>query len=62
MFDDVWLKVGNGEGCTFPVIASRKRIDYIWLSKGSALEPLKAWVPYSEASDHLPVVVELRFR
>jgi endonuclease/exonuclease/phosphatase family metal-dependent hydrolase len=61
-FDDVWLKAGRGDGFTIPAKVPRKRIDYIWLSQGSPLEPLQAGVPHSEASDHLPVVVELRFR
>jgi endonuclease/exonuclease/phosphatase family metal-dependent hydrolase len=61
-FTDTWKAAGTGDGFTIPAEQPRKRIDYIWLSKGSSLEPLKAWVPQSQASDHLPVVVELRFR
>jgi endonuclease/exonuclease/phosphatase family metal-dependent hydrolase len=61
-FTDTWTTAGAGDGFTIPAEQPRKRIDYIWLSKGSALEPLKAWVPESQASDHLPVVTELRFR
>lgn len=61
-FDDTWVRVGQGDGFTIPVKQPRKRIDYIWISKEKTIEPLKAWVPYSEASDHLPVVGEFRFR
>lgn len=61
-FNDTWTLVGQGDGFTIPVKQPRKRIDYIWLSKDKIIEPLKAWVPYSEASDHLPVVGEFRFR
>ncbi|MBE0543973.1 MAG: endonuclease/exonuclease/phosphatase family protein [Verrucomicrobia bacterium] len=61
-FDDTWARVGQGDGFTIPVKQPRKRIDYIWISKDKVFEPLKAWVPYSEASDHLPVVAEFRFR
>jgi endonuclease/exonuclease/phosphatase (EEP) superfamily protein YafD len=61
-FTDTWTVAGAGDGFTMPAEQPRKRIDYIWLSKDSALEPLKAWVPQSQASDHLPVVAEFRFR
>lgn len=61
-FDDTWTLAGQGDGFTIPVKQPRKRIDYIWLSKDKTIEPLKAWVPYSEASDHLPVVGEFKFR
>jgi endonuclease/exonuclease/phosphatase family metal-dependent hydrolase len=60
-FTDTWTVAGAGDGFTMPAEQPRKRIDYIWLSKDSALEPLKAWVPQSQASDHLPVVAEFRF-
>ena len=60
--DDAWARVGQGEGFTIPAQQPRKRIDYIWVSKTDSLVPVKAWVPQSEASDHLPVVVELRWQ
>lgn len=59
-FDDAWELSGEGPGFTIPVRKPAKRIDYIWISKDSNIIPLKAWVPYSEASDHLPVVAELQ--
>ncbi len=61
-FTDTWTVVGAGDGLTIPAEKPRKRIDYIWLSKDAGIEPLKAWVPRSDASDHLPVVAEFRFR
>lgn len=61
-FDDIWALVGQGEGWTIPAAAPRKRIDYLWISKDKALVPLKAWVPQSTASDHLPVVAEFQFK
>ncbi|MFN7138349.1 MAG: endonuclease/exonuclease/phosphatase family protein [Limisphaerales bacterium] len=61
-FDDVWLKVGEGNGFTFPVKNSNRRIDYIFLSKGAGIEPIRAWVPQTEASDHLPVVAEFKWK
>jgi len=61
-FDDTWTLIGQGDGFTIPAANPRKRIDYIWTSKDKSLVPLKAWVPQSDASDHLPVVAEFRIR
>jgi endonuclease/exonuclease/phosphatase family metal-dependent hydrolase len=55
---DTWLVAGDGPGATIPVRNPQRRIDYIWSSKDSPFKPVRAWVPYTEASDHLPVVVE----
>ncbi len=60
-FDDSWARVGQGEGFTIPAEKPNRRIDYIWISRTSSLAPLKVWVPESEASDHRPVVAELRW-
>lgn len=57
-FEDSWKLVGIGDGFTIPAEAPKSRIDYIWVRKGTAMAPRKAWVPTSEASDHLPLVVE----
>jgi endonuclease/exonuclease/phosphatase (EEP) superfamily protein YafD len=62
MFDDTWPQAGHGDGFTIPAEKPAKRIDYIWISRNSALKPLKAWVPVSEASDHRPVVAEFELR
>jgi endonuclease/exonuclease/phosphatase family metal-dependent hydrolase len=61
-FTDAWAAVGTGDGFTIPAEKPRKRIDYIWIGKDGCLVPLKVWVPESAASDHLPVVAELRFQ
>jgi len=61
-FTDTWLAAGLGDGFTIPAQKPNKRIDFIWLSRGSSLEPVRAWVPESQASDHLPVVTEFRWR
>jgi endonuclease/exonuclease/phosphatase family metal-dependent hydrolase len=61
-FDDTWKLIGEGDGFTIPAANPRKRIDYIWISKDKSLVPLRAWVPQSDASDHLPVVAELKLR
>jgi endonuclease/exonuclease/phosphatase family metal-dependent hydrolase len=58
---DGWEMVGKGDGFTFPVRTPAKRIDYIWVSK-SSIEPLKMEVLRTEASDHLPIVAELRLK
>jgi endonuclease/exonuclease/phosphatase family metal-dependent hydrolase len=60
-FDDTWALAGQSDGFTIPAQKPRKRIDYIWISKDKSLVPLKARVPQSDASDHLPVVGEFRF-
>ena len=62
LFDDTWERVGRGDGFSFPAEAPRKRIDYLWVSKTSAVTPVKAWVAESDASDHRPLVAEFRFR
>ena len=61
-FIDTWSTAGAGDGFTIPAEKPRKRIDYIWIAKDSPIKALRAWVPESEASDHLPVVGEFRFR
>lgn len=61
-FDDTWALVGQGEGFTVPVEKPRRRIDYLWISRDKSLVPLRAWVPPSDASDHLPVVAEFRLK
>lgn len=58
-FDDLWPLAGTGEGYTFSSTRPDRRIDYLWRRQGSPLRPLRAWVPRTEASDHLPLVVEL---
>ncbi len=59
MFVDSWKVAGKGEGFTIPASTPRKRIDFIWISKGAPLKPVNAWVPETMASDHRPVVAEL---
>lgn len=57
---DAWLSVGTGDGATFPASAPVARIDYVFVSDG--LEIMGAMVGgdgASEASDHLPLAVDL---
>lgn len=58
-WQDAWPLAGSGKGWTIPVPTPTKRIDYIWIANGAALVPTSATVPYTEASDHFPVVVQL---
>jgi len=62
MFDDSWQRAGQGDGLTIPVKKPTKRIDYVWVSKGAPFVPVQALVVSSEASDHLPMVVEFHDR
>lgn len=61
-FQDTWVKVGVGEGFSFPANNPNRRIDYIWFTGTNAVRPLKAWLPQSVASDHLPLVAEFELR
>jgi endonuclease/exonuclease/phosphatase family metal-dependent hydrolase len=59
---DSWERAGQGDGFSYSSDKPRKRIDYVFLSRDGPLIPLKAWVPQSDASDHLPLVVEFRLK
>ncbi len=61
-FDDAWVRAGTGDGFSVPAGSPKRRIDYIWISKGKALTPNKISVLQSEASDHLPVIAELELK
>ncbi len=56
---DAWVVAGRGDGFTIPVRKPAKRIDYIWFTSAN-LEARTIEVINSEASDHLPVVADLR--
>lgn len=58
---DVWSVVGNGPGHTVPVKNATRRIDYVWITPAT-ITPVSMSVPYSEASDHLPILAELRLK
>ena len=61
-FQDAWLRVGAGDGFSFPASGPNRRIDYLWFNHAEALTPRKAWLPPSPASDHLPLVAEFELR
>jgi endonuclease/exonuclease/phosphatase family metal-dependent hydrolase len=61
LLTDSWEVVGQGNGFSIPVGKPNKRIDYIWITPAT-IEPLKMEVLRSEASDHLPVLAELKLK
>jgi endonuclease/exonuclease/phosphatase family metal-dependent hydrolase len=54
---DAWRAGGSGPELTFPASAPDRRIDYVTVSRGVFVRSVR--VPYTLASDHLPVVAEL---
>ncbi len=61
-FTDVWASAGEGKGYTYPSPEPKKRIDYMWISPDGSVQPTIAWVPDTKASDHRPLVAELRLK
>lgn len=58
---DTWPTLSKDGGFTIPVKKPKNRIDYVWITPAS-VEPVKMEVLHSEASDHLPIVAELRLK
>jgi endonuclease/exonuclease/phosphatase family metal-dependent hydrolase len=56
VFVDSWAAVGDGAGFTYPAELPDRRIDYVLASPD--VRPVAARVPATDASDHLPVVVD----
>ena len=56
---DAWRECGAGEGFTYPARGGIKRIDYLFLSERT--QCLGAEVVQTEASDHRPLLVLIRF-
>jgi len=54
---DAWTECGRGDGCTHPAHRPNKRLDHVLCSAG--VIPSSAQVLRSDASDHLPLVVDL---
>lgn len=56
---DIWKECGKGIGGTFPSwLIVRKRIDYLFVSKG--VVPVECKVVCSNASDHCQVVAKVK--
>jgi endonuclease/exonuclease/phosphatase family metal-dependent hydrolase len=70
-FEDCWSRKGTGGGFTYPATSPSERMDYVFVAVSqtpadsktgrSGLKPTNARVVATAASDHLPVVVDLRF-
>jgi endonuclease/exonuclease/phosphatase family metal-dependent hydrolase len=58
-FIDSWEWVGKGEGFTYSSLKPEKRIDYVFINRGTMPKPSQASVIESTASDHLPLLVEI---
>ena len=58
---DTWELVGRGEGFSYSTEKPEKRIDYVWISP-ETITPVKMEVLRTDASDHLPVLAELRLK
>lgn len=56
---DAHTLIGTGPGFTFPTPAPTSRIDYIFVHETLLPYLRSIATPYSPASDHLPVIVEL---
>jgi endonuclease/exonuclease/phosphatase family metal-dependent hydrolase len=61
-FRDAWTEGGQGDGATFPGRDNPRRIDYLWLDRRGDFTVTHAQVLPSDASDHLPLVVDLIWR
>ena len=65
-FHDSFAEIGIGPGLTFRSDAPKKRIDYVFLRRDAGgesavrLQPMRSWIPVTQASDHSPLVVEFR--
>jgi len=56
-FTNAFEQAGSGPGLTFPATLPLARIDHVWLWQAEAVQ---AYVPVSRASDHRPLVVDVR--
>jgi endonuclease/exonuclease/phosphatase family metal-dependent hydrolase len=56
---DAWIDAGHGEGPTFPAVAPAARIDYVFVGEGVRVTQAGVATGASDASDHLPVAVDL---
>lgn len=56
---DAWSDAGQGEGPTFPAVTPTSRIDYLFVGDGVRVTRAHVDTEASNASDHLPVAVDL---
>ncbi len=57
-FTDAWEQAGTGDGFTYSSVEPDKRIDYLYLFPKTAWQVKTVDVLSSDASDHLPLVIE----
>lgn len=50
----------ESHGFTFPAEGPDRRIDYVWANRGSNLQPTRATIFHTLASDHVPLLLEYR--
>lgn len=61
LFDDAWAEVrADEEGFSYPADKPAKRIDYIFTRQRDRIKVERAWVVNTLASDHIPVVADLK--
>ncbi len=58
-FVEAWERRGQGDGFTYSSTAPESRIDYVHVRPAGGWEVTRAEVLTSQASDHLPLLVEL---
>jgi len=58
-FTDAWEQAGEGSGFTFSSTRPKSRIDYVYVRPVGTWRVTRAEVLAGEASDHLPLLVEL---
>lgn len=61
IYEDSWKVLNIGDGLTIPSQSPKSRIDYIW-QRGGHFIPVTGKVIASEASDHLPVLIDFQER
>lgn len=54
---DAWASLQQPGGNTFPSDHPRIRIDYVWFLSHAGWNPISAWIPETQASDHRPLCV-----
>jgi endonuclease/exonuclease/phosphatase family metal-dependent hydrolase len=60
-FDDVWASSqATAEGFSYPADKPTKRIDYIFTRTADQIRSKRARVVETLASDHVPVVADLK--
>lgn len=59
VFIDAWEQAGQGNGLTFSSTKPESRIDYVYVAGADGWQITRAVVLASQASDHLPLLVEL---